>query len=251
MRGAAGIVILLAVLELVTRGGMVSAAALPPATAILEATIRILADPEFLGHVGGTLAAWAMGLIVATLIAVPLGVVLGTFRGGHRAAIAAIELLRPIPSVALIPLAILLLGRGLDMRVALVAYACTWPILVNTIAGARAVDPLARDTARAYGLRAGAVLGRIVLPTAAPFAFTGIRISAAIALIVTVSAELIAGGGRGIGTWMLGVSQAGVARELLYAGIVVSGLLGMLIDTMLLASERRLFGWHHRVRSGT
>ena len=242
-------VILLVVLETATRTGLVSAAAMPPATAILETTVRILAEPDFIAHVGGTLSAWAIGLATATLVAVPLGVVLGSFRGVHRAAITAIELLRPIPSVALIPLIILLLGRGLDMRVALVAYACTWPILINTMAGARAVDPVARDTARAYGLRSGAVLGRIVLPTAAPFAFTGVRISAAIALIVAVSAELIAGGGRGIGTWMLGVSQAGVGRELLYAGIVVTGLLGVLLDTILLASERRLFGWHHRVQS--
>lgn len=246
-----GIAILLVALEVVSRTGVISPAALPPATAIVGTTARILADPEFLAHVGGTLGAWAIGLGLATFIAVPLGVVLGSFRRSHLAATTAIELLRPIPSVALIPLAILLLGRGQDMRVALVAYACTWPILVNTIAGARAVDPLSRDTARVFGLRPSAILWRVALPTAAPFAFTGIRISAAIALIVAVSAELIAGGGAGIGTWMLGVSQAGISRDLLYAGIVVTGLLGLLLDALLLAGERRLFAWHHRVRGVT
>ncbi len=226
------------------------AAALPPATAILETTVRILGDPEFLGHVGGTLSAWGLGLGLATLIGVPLGIALGSFRAADLAATTAIELLRPIPSVALIPLVILLLGRGLDMRVVLVAYACTWPILVNSISGARAVDPLARDTARAFRLGPAAVLWRVTLPSAAPFAYTGIRISAAIALIVAVSAELIAGGGAGIGTWMLSVSQAGVSRDLLYAGIVVTGMLGVLLDALLLVGERRLFGWHQRVRGG-
>jgi NitT/TauT family transport system permease protein len=242
---------MLGALEVISRAGLVAQAALPPPSAILERTGRILAEPEFLEHVGGTLTAWAIGLAVATILAVPLGVVLGSSRRSGLAATAAVELLRPIPSVALIPLAILLLGRGLDMRVALVAYASTWPILLNTIAGARAVDPLARDTARAFGLGPSAVLWRVALPTAAPLAFTGIRISAAIALIVTVSAELIAGGGPGIGTWMLGVSQAGVSRELLYAGIVVTGLLGLGLDAVLLAGERRLFAWHQRVRGAS
>ena len=98
---------------------------------------------------------------------------------------------RPIPSVALIPLAILLLGRGIDMRVALVAYASAWPILFNTITGVREVDPQARDTARAYGFNAGEVLARVTLPAAAPFIATGVRISAGIALILAVSTELI------------------------------------------------------------
>lgn len=202
-----------------------------------------------LGHIAGTLAAWVIGLALASAIAVPLGLLLGGSRRSRLAAAATIELLRPIPSVALIPLVILLLGRGLDMKVVLVAYASTWPILVNAIAGARAVDPMAVETARAYGLPRTAILRRVVLPSAAPFAFTGIRIAAAIALIVAVSAELLAGGGLGIGTWLLSVSQAGVARELLYAGIVVTGLLGLAIDALLVAGERRLFAWHPRIRA--
>lgn len=239
---------LLILVELLVRTGVVSAASVPPATAILGTTARLLADPAFLVHVGGTVAAWAVGLALATLLAMPLGVLLGSSRRANLAATPAIELLRPIPSVALIPLVILLLGRGLDMKVALVAYASAWPILVNTITGTRAVEPLATDTARVYGLDRLARLWRVSLPSAAPFAFTGIRISAGIALIVAVSAELLAGGGAGIGTWMLGVSQAGVSRELLYAGIVVTGLLGLALNALLVAGERRLFAWHHRVR---
>lgn len=201
-------------------------------------------NPAFLAHVAGTLAAWGIGLSLAAIVAIPLGAVLGSSRRSHLAAIATVELLRPIPSVALIPPAILLLGRGLDMKVALIAYAAAWPILVNTITGVRSVDPVARDTARAYGLGRLDILWRVSVPSAAPFAFTGLRISAAIALIVAVSAELIAGGGLGLGTWMLGVSQAGVPRELVYAGIVVSGLLGLAINGVLLGLDRRLFGWH-------
>ena len=248
LRGLIGAGVLFAALELLTRAELVNPEYLPPASVILVTTARILIDPEFLANVGATLAAWAIGMVVASLIAVPLGVLLGASRASYRAATTAIEFLRPIPSVALIPLAILLLGRGLDMKVALVAYASVWPILINTIYGVREVDPVARDTARSFGYGPFGVLWNVSIRSASPFMYTGLRIAAAIALILAISAELIAGGGLGIGTWMLTRSFAGIDREFVYAGIVVAGLLGLAINTALVAGERRLFAWHHRVR---
>ena len=247
-RGATGLVMLFALAELVTRLELVDPTYLPPASTVVVATGRVLLDPEFLGHVGATLAAWAIGLAVAIAIAVPIGVVLGSSWRSYLASTAAIEFLRPIPSVALIPLAILLLGRGLDMKVLLVAYASVWPILFNTLYGVREVDPLARDTGRAFGLGRLAVLWRIALPAASPFIATGVRVSAAIALILAISAELIAGGTQGLGVWMLANSQTGVPRELLYAGIVVAGLLGLALNALLATGERWLFAWHPRIR---
>ena len=251
LRGLAGLALLAAIVEVASRVGLVSGTSLPPASSIIARLVTLLADLEFLAHLGGTLVAWALGLGLATVVAVPLGIVLGWSRHTYLAATAAVELLRPIPSVALIPLAILLLGRGLDMKLALAAYAALWPILINTTTGVRMVDPVAIDTARVYGLSGWASVRRVVLPSAAPFAFTGVRISAAIALIVVISAELVAGGGRGIGTWMLEISQAGVPRELLYAGIVVTGLIGLLVNGIMVAGERRLFAWHQRVRGSS
>jgi NitT/TauT family transport system permease protein len=249
LRGVTGAAILFILLELATRADLVNATNLPPASTILAATGQIATDPAFLGNVGGTLLAWGLGLLSAAAVGIPLGLLLGSSRRSYLASTTAIELLRPIPSVALIPLLILLLGRGLDMRVLLVAYAALWPILFNTIYGIREVDALARETARAYGLSRLAILRRISLPAAAPFIYTGVRISAGIALILAISAELIAGGGPGIGTWMISNSETGVPRELLYAGIVVTGLLGLAINGLLSAGERRLFRWHHRVRA--
>lgn len=248
MRGLIGAAVLLVVLEVITRAELVSPTYLPPASTVVLTTAGLLVDPGFLVHVGGTMAAWAVGIAIAVAVAVPVGLLLGSSGRSYLAGVAAIEFFRPIPSVALIPLAILLLGRGLDMRVALVAYASTWPILLNTIYGVRGVDPMARDSARAFGLGRLAVALNVSLPSAAPFIYTGVRISAAIALIVAVSSELIAGGGPGIGTYMLANAQTGVPRELLYAGIVVSGLLGVAINSALVAGERRLFAWDVRVR---
>lgn len=250
MRGALGIGLAALALEAVSRAGLADPDYLPPASSVLAATARLLVDPAFLLNVGGTLAAWSLGMGTAAAIAIPLGLLLGSSRRTHQAAATAMELLRPLPSVALIPLAILLLGRGLDMRVALVAYAAAWPILLNTIHAMSETDPIARDTARAYGLGRAAIALHVSLPGALPFMYTGLRVSAAIALIVAVSAELIAGGGPGIGTWMLANSQAGVPRELLYAGILVSGMLGLALNGVMVAAERRLFAWDVRVRGG-
>lgn len=250
-RGVIGIAIVLAPLELLARVGALPAASVPAPSLVLATAAGLLLEPAFLVHVGGTLLAWGLGLLGAAAIAIPLGLMLGSSARSAAAAEAAIDFLRPIPSVALIPLAILLLGRGLDMKAVLVAYAAVWPILFNTIAGVHDLDPVARDTARAYGLGRLAIARGIVLPSAAPFISTGIRVSSGIALIVAVSAELLAGGGHGIGTWMLQRSQAGVPRELLYAGILVTGLLGLGTNAVMVVGDRRLFPWHARHRGVT
>lgn len=245
-RGIVGFAVLALAVEVASRAQLVPGATLPAASTILATAAGLLVDTAFLRHVGGTVLAWAGGMALAILVGSSLGIGLGLSRRAERAATAAIEVLRPIPSVALIPLAILLLGRGLDMKVALAAYAATWPILLNTLAGVRSTDPVAVDTARAYGLGRAAIVRWVTIPSAAPMAFTGVRISAAITLIVVISAELLAGGGTGIGTWMLGVSQAGVARDQLWAGIVVTGALGLALNGLLAAGERHLLGWRDR-----
>jgi NitT/TauT family transport system permease protein len=251
LRGLVGVAVLVALLELLTRAELVNPQYLPPASAILATTVGLFADPAFLEAVGGTMAGWGLGMLAATGIAVPLGILLGSSWRSYLASITTIEFLRPIPSVALIPLVIILQGRGLNMKVILITYASLWPILFNTIYGIRDVDPVAKDTARIYGFSGLSVLWRVSLPSAAPFIYTGLRISAGIALILAVSTELIAGGSSnsGIGVWMLDYTQDGAAREFLYAGTVFAGLLGLAINLVMVAGEKRLFAWHQRVRT--
>lgn len=248
-RGVAGAVALFAVLELLTRAEFVNPTYLPPVSVIVVRTVQILADPAFLRNVLGTLQAWVFGMVVAVCAGVPLGVLLGSSTRVYTAARALIEFLRPIPSVALIPLAILLLGRGVGMKTSLVIYASLWPVLFNTIYGMHGVEPLAVDTARSFGLTRLQILRRVYLPSAAPFIYTGMRVAAAIALILAISTELIAGGGQGIGTWMLQRSLA-EQRQYVYAATIVTGLLGLAINALFVAGERRLFSWHPRLREG-
>jgi NitT/TauT family transport system permease protein len=240
-----GIFIFFLILELVTRLELVPPIYLPRASTVVRRMVELLQDPKFLNHVVATLHAWAVGLALATLISVPIGILIGTSELAYKMTSPLIEFMRPIPSVALIPLGILLWGQGFSMKVILVAYAATWPILFNTLYGVHDVDPIAVQTARCFGLKQAAILRRISLPSAGPFIFTGIRISAAIALIVVIGAELLASSDSGIGSYILFVSSNGGQMDSVLAGAAIAGIIGALINSALGLIDRRLFGWRY------
>jgi NitT/TauT family transport system permease protein len=240
-----GIFIFFLILELVTRLELVPPIYLPRASTVVRRMVELLQDPKFLSHVVATLHAWAVGLALATLISVPIGILIGTSELAYKMTSPLIEFMRPIPSVALIPLGILLWGQGFSMKVILVAYAATWPILFNTLYGVHDVDSIAVETARCFGLKQAAILRRISLPSAAPLIFTGIRISAAIALIVVIGAELLASADSGIGSYILFVSSNGGQMDSVLAGAAIAGIIGALINSALGLIDRRLFGWRY------
>lgn len=129
------------------------------------------------------------------------------------------------------------------MKVALIVYACLWPILFNTIYGMHHVDPIAADTARVFGMGPVETVLRVHLRAASPFIFTGVKIAAAVALILAVSTEIVAGGTDGLGI------QLQLARELSdlklsYAFTIVTGLAGLTMALCFEAAERRLFAWN-------
>ena len=245
LRVALGIFIFFLILEFVTRLELVSPIYLPRASTVVRRMIELLQDPKFLRHVLATLHAWAVGLTFATLISLPIGILIGTSELAYKMSSPLIEFMRPIPSVALIPLGILLWGQGFSMKVILVAYAATWPILFNTVYGVHDVDPIAVQTARCFGLKQTAILRRISLPSAAPFIFTGIRISAAIGLIVVIGAELLASADSGIGSYILFVSLNGGQMDSVLAGAAIAGIIGAMINSGLGLIDRRFFGWRY------
>ncbi|MGP3954721.1 ABC transporter permease [Nonomuraea sp. 3N208] len=248
LRGAAGAAGLLAVAELYVRFAIGDAAIFPAPSAILYEAALLLIDPDFLAGVGTTLMNWALGMLIAIGIAVPLGVLLGALPPVERAIRPVLEFMRPIPSVAIIPLAILLIPVDELMKVSVIVYACMWPILINTLYGMHDVDPLAKESLRSFGFGPLAVLARVSLPSTAPFAATGVRIAAGIALILAVSAELLAGGTAGIGVYVV-QSSSGNRMDLMMAATFWAGMFGVLANLLLLSGERRLFHWH-RMRTG-
>jgi NitT/TauT family transport system permease protein len=246
VRGIVGTVAVALVAESVSRSGLIDPVTLPPASAVLTAAAKLIVDPKFLIDVAVTLATWAGGLTAAIVVAVPLGLLLGSLRGVNVATRALVELLRPIPSVALIPLAITVFGSGTQMKTSLVFYAACWPILVNTVYALRDVDPMTKETMRGFGFGRPAVLVWVSLPSAAPFIATGIRVSASIGIIVAISSELLAGGAHGIGIFLAESQSGGGHPATMLAGALWAGLLGLVINTGLVGGERRLFGSHHQ-----
>ncbi|MEV4573207.1 ABC transporter permease [Nonomuraea jabiensis] len=244
LRGAAGAAAFLLAGELVIRFGLGKDLLFPPPSTVLYEAVRLPADAKFLAGVGTTLANWALGLLTAVAVAVPAGVLLGALAPVERAIRPVLEFMRPIPSVAIIPLAILLVPVDELMKVSVIVYASVWPILINTLYGMREVDPLAKESLRSFGFGPPAVLVRVSLPSAAPFVATGVRIAAGIALVLAVSAELVAGGVNGIGVYVT-VAGNGNRTDLMMAATFWAGLFGVLANMVLLAGERRLFRWHH------
>ncbi|MEN2738246.1 ABC transporter permease [Microbacterium sp. X-17] len=249
--GIGGTVFLLLVAELVVRTGVVvDPQYLPPVSAVLARSLQLAGDPAFLADIGSTMAAWVFALLIAVVVGVPGGIALATSRTGYAASSSVIAAIRPIPAVALIPLALLVFGNGLGMKVGLAAFGIVWPILFNTMYGVRDVDPVARDTARSYGIRGPRMLRRVILPSAAPFILTGARIAASLAFVIIVSTELFAGASSGIGAFILLASSGGGDTLTVIAGAVWAGVIGLLISIALLWVDGRFFRWARRGEAG-
>jgi ABC-type nitrate/sulfonate/bicarbonate transport system permease component len=242
-----GVVSVLVLFELLSRAELISSRSLPPVTEWAQALVDVVGEESFWTAVGNTLQGWALGLGIAAAIAIPLGIVLGSSRLLYRALRGVIEFLRPIPSVALIPLAVLVWGTGLSSKVFLAAFASTWPLLMQTLYGVQDVDPVATDTARSFGFGRVLRLVRVTLPSAVPYIATGVRISSSVALILAVTAELVIGS-AGLGR-EINLARQGGAIDLMYALIVVTGLLGWVLNAVLARVERRALHWHPSYRA--
>ncbi|MFG2123128.1 ABC transporter permease [Streptomyces sp. NPDC048710] len=246
--GALGAALALGACEAVGRAGVVRRSYLPPVSEVLARAAWLAGDGTFLDGIGVTLRAWALGLGLACGIAVPLGLLLGTVPVLEAALRAVVEFLRPLPSVALIPLVSLLLGSGTGAEVTLIAYASVWPVLFNTVYGLAETDPLAKDTLRAFGFGRIGVLLRVELPGTAPFIAAGVRISAAVALILAVASEILSGFGEGLGIFIAQAQTATDGTRDVLAGVLWAGTLGLVINALLVGAERRLFAWAHEPR---
>jgi ABC-type nitrate/sulfonate/bicarbonate transport system permease component len=237
-----GVVVAIAVFELLPRVGLVDRRFLPPASEMFAALFDRVSDGSLWQPVGQTLQGWALGLGTALVIALPLGIAIGSVFLLFMSTRTIVEFLRPVPSVALIPLAVLVFGAGIESKWFLAAFAATWPILLQTLYGVRDVDPVAMETARSFGIKTPERLSRVVLPSALPYIVTGVRISSAVALILSVTAELILGA-PGLGQQINIARQSGAVDEM-YALIIVTGLIGWVLNIVLSAAERRLLHWH-------
>ncbi|WP_091547428.1 ABC transporter permease [Modestobacter sp. DSM 44400] len=240
--GLFGLVALVALVEILPRIGVVPREYFPTSSGIGSALADLVGQGEFWTAVLDTLQGWALGLAIAAVAGVVLGILIGSSRFTRELTASTIEFLRPIPSVALIPIAILLFGTDIESKLLLVVYASFWQVLIQVLYGVQDVDPVAQDTARAYGLGRWARVRYLIWPTALPYVMTGLRLAAAVALILAVTSELVIGN-PGLGK-LLATAQSGGAIATSYAIVVVTGILGVLVNVVFRVIERRALSWH-------
>nr|WP_217432756.1 ABC transporter permease [Pseudarthrobacter oxydans] len=245
--GILGIIGFLATWELIPRLGLIDERFLPPASEVIAALVVDFGLTAFWVAVGETMKAWFLGLLMAVAAAVLLGFIIGSSEFLRKATNSTIEFLRPIPSVALIPLAVLLFGVKIESSLLLIVYASFWQVLIQVLYGVADVDMVANNTARTYGLGRMARIRYVVFPTALPYLMTGVRLAAAVALVLAITAELVIGS-PGLGR-EIALAQSGGAISGMYALVLATGLIGVLINMLMRQIEKRILGWHSSIRS--
>ena len=199
--------------------------------------------PAAVGNILPSLARMAAGLTGALIAGVMLGLALGRSERLFAYLDPLLQFARAIPPPTLVPVFIVLLHLGSPMQVASIVFGAVWPILLNTADGARSVDPVQVATARVFKLSPAERLTRIVIPSALPKIFAGLRLSLSLALILMVFSELLPGTANGIG-FQLTDAQSRSDVATVWAVIVLLGILGYLLNTLLLTAERRVLRGH-------
>jgi ABC-type nitrate/sulfonate/bicarbonate transport system permease component len=211
-------------------------------TDILATFWTLWANNVFPEHLAATLRRMAIGYAAAAVLGVGLGLVMGRWQGVYELFEPVVEFARPMPPVALIPVLILVLGIGDEMKIAIVLFASIFPVLLNTIDGVRGVHPTLLDVARTFRYSEADRLRKVILPAALPQIVAGLRISLAIALIVALVSEMI-GATQGLGYFVL-QAQRGLRIRDMYAAIVMLALLGFTLNGLFLLAESRVLAWH-------
>lgn len=216
---------------------------LPGVIDIGTSLATLLGSASLWGNVLETWRAATIGFATGLAIAIPAGLLAGRSTTFYHVLRPIVEFLRPLPSVAMIPLVVLLWGPSMTSKAFLACFTTIWPIFIQTAYGVRDTNPTAIETARSFGLGEFAILRRVILPSALPIIATSIRIQASIALLVTITAEVALGGGGGLGILIFQFDQAADYAGM-YALLIFIGLQGMMLGSSLTRVEHWSMPWH-------
>jgi ABC-type nitrate/sulfonate/bicarbonate transport system permease component len=237
------ILLLLVLWELASDFRLVDPFFLPPVRSIAAAGVALVQSGDLLNHLGSSAWRLAVGYGLGVILAIAMGLLIGYYREAHKAFSPLIELLRPLPSAALIPVAILFLGIGDGMKIFIIAWAAFFPVVINTSDGVRGVDTVLLDTARTFQLTEWEIFRSILIPATAPQVVTGMRVSLGIAIILVVISEMVAGN-TGIGYLILNAQRSFAVAEM-FAAIFVLVICGYALSQMFIWIERRKLRWHY------
>lgn len=232
--------LLLAAAEIAVRASGTTSLAVAAPSQVIVALISALGNGTILTATRDTLVCALGGLLIGSVIGLILGLLFGLVRPIDRLMELTIEAIRPIPSVALIPIAMLSLGFGYRFEVAIVAFACVWPTLIMTRSAIAGIEPRLLEVARVLQLSLSERIFKIVIPAALPRIVVALRLAAGFALVVAVTVE-IAANPLGLGFGML-IAQQSLSPALMLAYLLWVGLIGYAVNALLLAAQHRLFG---------
>lgn len=224
--------------------GMIDQRFLPPPSKIAVNYWELITSGELLRHTLASLKRVAIGLSLAAILGIGLGVAMGASATIRHYVNAMVELFRPIPPIALIPLSIFWLGIGDSSKVFLIFIACFFPILLNTLNGVLGAEPSLVNLYRTMGATRSQVLWNVLLPSALPQILTGLRISAGIGLIVLVAAEMV-GAYDGLGYLILYAERTWLL-ETMFAGIITISVIGYLLNQAFVILGQRSLHWYYR-----
>lgn len=244
--GAVGVVAALGLWQAAATTGPLASSPLPSAVDAISALARLAGTPQMWAATGDTVVMALVGLAIAAVLGVALGIGIGVSPLLLHATRVPLEFLKPIPPIVILPIVVLVLGPTANMGIFLVFIGCFVSIVVQSSAGVFDTDPVAKATGQSYGLSRSQVLGSIVLPSALPYIGTAIRVAAPTALIVAVVAGLL-GGGPGLGQSLL-LSQISGNQDQLFAYVLILGILGLIVQGLSQWGERKLLHWHPQYR---
>lgn len=237
----AAIFVLLAIWEISPRLGFVDRTFLPPFSEVIQAWWQLLLSGELLSHFKASLLRSLTGFVAALLLAIPLGLLVGWYKPLSEILTPLLEVFRNTAALALLPVFVLILGIGETSKIAIILYACSWPILLNTISGVKHVDPLLIKSAKSMGLSPVRLFQKVILPAAVPTIFTGIRLAGASSILVLVAAEMV-GAKAGLG-YLINYAQYNFQVSNMYAGIITISALGLLFNWTLVKLEGHFTTW--------
>ena len=225
--------------ELLVRSGVVEFEFLPAPSGVGEAFGTLLSSGELVESVVHTLRSTIIGWVIASLLGIALGVWLGLSDTAWRYSMASIEVMRAIPPISLVPVALLVFGFSLRMELTLIVYVGAWTVLVNTIDGVRSVRPELLDVGRILRMSKLTTIRKLILPAATSSIVVGLRLALSLALVLAVVAEMI-GNPAGLGNALVSAQQA-LQPEQMFAYVVTIGVLGVALNAVLRYASARAF----------
>ncbi|MDB5606869.1 MAG: transporter permease [Bradyrhizobium sp.] len=235
------LLVLLAAWEAAPRLGLADPTFLPPFSEVLKAGWQLAQSGELYDDVAASLLRALSGFLISVVLVVPLGLAVGWYGRLGSLLNQIIEIARNTAPLALLPVFILLLGIGEVSKVTMVIYSCAWPLLLNTIAAVKQVDPLLIKSARTMGVTPQQLFRKVILPAALPTIFVGIRLASASAMLVLVASEMV-GAKAGLG-YLIIYSQYSFLIPQMYFGILGITVIGLAFNAVLEVLERHFMRW--------